>query len=693
MPIGYMEQILEIDLCEKKFQIQDFPYHYALKFLGGSGLSAWMLYNEVKNKPGIDPLSPDNPLIFGAGPLVGVPFPTAARCSFTSLSPLTGIFGDSNGGGISGVAVKQSGFDHLIIRGISDKPCYLVLGADEKCRIEDATDLWGKNTDETEKKLKEKYPKAVVFAIGPAGENLVRYAAITSNNNITIFGRSGMGAVMGSKKLKAIVALGGKKVGAANAEALKNISDKILKGVKEFPRAKLFHRYGTPMFLNIMEAKGLMYGENWRRKINNEDVTPLDIGAYYDAAESKAHGCFRCPLTCGKKWKIKDGPHKGEAGHGFEVSHIFSFGLTLGVRDVSTILHLIKKMNLMGLDINEFCGAAGMAIDAYKHGILSKEMADGLSLDWGKEEIISKLIDKVANREGIGDILAEGTKKAAKKIGKGAEDYALHMKGMHWPAHSAPAFAMAFSLSTRGGDFLKGVPHLLLQNNIGEVIKKLFGGTKKSNNIYSHDDKGRAVWWHENYKLATDSLGFCFYLSMMLLPYGRLFPDELADSYSALTGMVIDGKDIMTAGERGYQVERAINSFRGMNRTHDSFTRRPEPDSWGKGIDLNAKGMIDEYYAYRGLSADGLLTRERLEDVGLGMVADDLEKNRILGKQITPLSLKDIIKNPSGDDIGKSIKSKIQHRIEKYVMGKLEKDPIYFRNFFKKAGRKETRLH
>jgi aldehyde:ferredoxin oxidoreductase len=684
-----MGQVLEVDLSDGKFQIQDLPHEDALKFLGGSGLSAWMLYHEIKHKPDIDPLSPENPLIFGAGPLVGAPFPTAARCSFTALSPLTGIFGDSNGGGVSGVAVKQSGFDHLIIRGISDRPCYLVIGSDETCRIEDATDLWGKNTYETEKILKEKYPKAVVFVIGPAGENLVGYAAITSNNNITIFGRSGMGAVMGSKKLKAIVALGGKKIDVFNAEALKTVSDKILKGVKEFPRAKLFHRYGTPMFLNMMEAKGLMYGENWRRKVKNEDVVPVDIGAFYDATESKAHGCFRCPLTCGKKWKIKDGPYKDEAGHGFEVAHIFSFGLNLGVRDVSTILHLIKKANIMGLDINEFCGAAGMATDAYKHGMLSKEMADGLALDWGQGEIIGKLIDKVAHREGIGDILADGTKKAAQKIGKGAEDYALHMKGMHWPAHSAPAFAMAFSLSTRGGDFLKGVPHLLLQNNIGEVIQKLFGGTKKSNNIFSHDDKGRAVWWHENYKLVTDSLGFCFYLSMMLLPYGRLFPDDLADSYSALTGTAIDGKEIMMAGERGYQVERAINALRGMNRTHDSFTRRPEPDSWGKGINLNAAGMIDEYYEYRGLSADGLLTRERLEELGLGMVADDLEKKNILGNQPTSLSLKEIIKNPSGDDIGKSLKSKIQHRIEKYVMGKLEKDPIYFRNFFKKAGRKQ----
>jgi len=688
MSIGYMRQILEVDLSEKKFQIQDLLFDDARKFLGGAGLNAWMLYNEVKDNPNIQPLSPENPLIFGAGPLVGAPFPTAARSSFTALSPLTGIFGDSNGGGKSGVAVKQSGFDHFIIRGISEKPCYLVIGSNEKCTIEDASDLWGKDTDETEKKLKEKYPKAVVFVIGPAGENLVKYASITSNNNITIFGRAGMGAVMGSKRLKAIVALGGEKIKVYNAELLKNISNKILKSAKDFPRAKLFHRYGTPMFLNMMEAKGLMYGENWRRKINYEDVSPIDIAAFYDAAESKAHGCFRCPLTCGKKWIIKDGPYKGEEGHGFEVAHIFSFGLNLGVRDVSTILHLIKKMNLMGLDINEFCGAAGMATDAYKNGMLSNEMVDGLSLDWGKGKIINKLIDKVANREGIGDILADGTKKAAQKIGKGAEDYALHMKGMHWPAHSAPAFAMSFSLSTRGGDFLKGVPHLLLQDGIGEVIKKLFGGTKRSNDIYSHDDKGRAVWWHENYKLVSDSLGFCFYLSMMLLPYGRLFPDDLADSYSAITGTGVDGKDIMMAGERGYQVERAINSIRGMNRTHDSFTRRPEPDSWGKGIDLNAKGMIDEYYAYRGLSADGLLTRERLEEVGLPMVADKLENNNILGKQSSLLALKDIIKNPSGDDICKSLKSKIRHRIENYVMGKLEKDPIYFRNFFKKAGRK-----
>ena len=168
-----------------------------------------------------------------------------------------------------------------------------------------------------------------------------------------------------------------------------------------------------------------------------------------------------------------------------------------------------------------------MATDAFKKGALSRKGADGLNLDWGDGRMIETLIDRVAKREGIGDLLAEGTQNAARIIGRGAEDYALHMKGMHWPAHSAPPFALAFSLSTRGGDFLKGVPHLLLQNNIKGIANKLFGATAKTRDIHTHDEKGRAVWWHENYKMLIDGLGTCFCLSMMLLPHGGLFPEEM----------------------------------------------------------------------------------------------------------------------------------------------------------------------
>lgn len=345
MTYGYMGRLLDVDLSAGTFQSQEPDVNEVRPFIGGAGYNAWLLYQAVAQNRHISPLAPENPLIFGAGPLVGTPFPTAARCTFTALSPLTQIFGDSNGGGRSGVAMKRSGFDHLVIRGASERPCILVVGSEFGARIEAAEDLWGLNTEDAENGLQKKYPKGVVVTIGPAGENLVKYAAITSNENITIFGRSGMGAVMGSKRLKAIVGLGGQDIAVHDPAALKKMSSQVLKNVKSFPRPKLFQRYGTAMFLNMMVANSLMCGENWRRKIQNQDISSIDIGSYFDAAESKSHGCFRCPLARGKKWQIKEGPFQGEKEHAFEVDHIFSFGPTFctGLFPVDTRLRFPER--------------------------------------------------------------------------------------------------------------------------------------------------------------------------------------------------------------------------------------------------------------------------------------------------------------------------------------------------------------
>lgn len=305
-----------------------------------------------------------------------------------------------------------------------------------------------------------------------------------------------------------------------------------------------------------------------------------------------------------------------------------------------------------------------------------------MPLDWNAGKVFGTLIHKVGQREGIGDILAEGVPNAARIIGSGAEQYALHMKGMHWPAHSAPPFTLAFCLATRGGN-LKGLPHLLIQDKNAKVTRMLFGGTAKTRNIYSHEEKGRAVWWHENYKIMLDGLGSCFWLSATLLPHGSLFADELARAYTAVTGLKTDGVQMMYAAERVHQIQRACNALRGMTRKNDCFTKRPEPDSWGHGIDLNAKGMLDEYYVYRGLSSDGLLTRQRLEEINLKPVADTLEKHFLLKEATSCLPMAKIVENPPGQNISRNFFSKIIHKIEKRIIKKME-DPLYYRRAFEK---------
>ena len=686
-------RLLQIDLSTGKSFRQTLSPALMNRFIGGGGLNAWLLYTLTDQ--GTSPFSPDNPLIFGAGPLVGGSFPTGARSTATSLSPLTGIYGDSNGGGLWGVFMRRAGIEHLVITGSLDKPGFLLIDPQGNCRLEDATELWGLDTATAEKTLKVKHPQSLVAVIGPAGENGVRYANIMLENNAHSFSRAGMGAVMGSKKLKAIVLLPGKgRIWTDDPPTLKNLSQEVKTWAKSLAFPRMFSRYGTMMFIHLIEALGLMYGHNGRRKIGPADIDPIATGAFYRAAESRDLGCYRCPLRCGKQWRIMGGEFAGEQGHGYEVAYIITLGLSLGFRDVGRILHLANRINRQGFDINEFCGSVGMLNDAFARGIVTSRDLDGLKPGWGDLRAAEELIDKVAAGEGIGAVLAKGTRSAGKEIGGGATDYSLHMKGMHWPAHSAPPFVMAFSLSPRGGDFLKGIPYLLMQAVNDRNAELLFRSTPRTMNYSSHGDKGRAVWWHENYKLALDSLGLCFCLGMTLLTHGKLIPAHLAAAWQAASGFPVDGAGMQVAAERGYQVQRAINALRGMDRRHDSFSKRPETDSWAQNIDLNKKGMLDEYYAYRGLSANGLPTSERLTELGLDEVARYLEAHNRLGRlngQNAYLPLTEIIRNPDPSRFGKGLKVRLKNRLMTKTMTRMTQDTENLRRHFIKIGDRRRR--
>lgn len=686
----YRAKRLEINLNQRRYDKVEIPNEDTLRFLGGVGLNAQLLLEKTDSD--LDPLDPDNPLIFGAGPLVGAKFPTAARTTATALSPLTGIYGDSNAGGVFGVNMKKAGWDQLLISGKAEEPVYLLLGPDGDITIRDAQDLWGLDTHKTDTLLRDRHPKSTVACIGPAGENLVRYAAIMTNKTMNSFSRTGMGAVMGSKNLKAIVIAGNNPVQVYDPDALNRIAEQVLNQIKFHHLPQLFTKYGTIMFLNILLAKGLLYGENHRRKLEYQEASALDIGAYEDAVDSKPAGCFRCPMACNRRWRIKEGQYKGEAGHGYEVAFAMTLGLTLGHRSVGDVLHLVNLLNSQGMDVNEFCGTAGLAVDAYKNNFLSSSDTDGLELDWGRADIFETLIKQTGQRQGFGNVMAEGTKRAAGMIGLKAERYALHMKGMHWPAHSAPPFVLAFSNSTRGGDFLKGVPFLLLGEGNQDLCQALFGATRETMNIYSHGDKGRAVWWHENYKAVNDAMGSCFYLALNLLPHLGFMPEQLADVFRAVTGLPVEGEDIMAAGERIVQTQRAVNSIRGLNGRDDSFTRRPENDSWASGINLEAEGMKEEYYRYRGLSPRGLHTRNRLTELGLFEAIEILSSEGRLEAPIeNPYQFSDIVRSPSPKNIRLRQKTRLIHFVRNRVFLRMLKGPAFYRAQLEKLWRRRGR--
>jgi aldehyde:ferredoxin oxidoreductase len=682
MSFGYQGKMLEIQLDSQTFTPSPIPEEDQLAYTGGAGYNARLLFD--RTDAATDPLGPENPLIFGAGPLVGLPFPSAARSTCTALSPLTGLFGDSNCGGTTAVALKKTGFDHIVIHGKSRAPLVLIIGGKGTVRFEDARRLWGQTTSQTMAALEEAYPKSVPLVIGPAGENQVLYSTIHSKGGSN-FSRTGMGTVMGSKNLKAIVLMGKMKIRAHDPDALRRASQSLKSAIKDLGFPNLFKKYGTHLFLSMLVSKGLLFEENWRRKTAYAGIQDKDVIRYMQATNSRAKACFGCPLACRREWEIRGGDFGGARGHGCDVAHVISFGLTLGLKDITHILYLANQCNELGMDINELAGTLGMAIDALKNGELQEKALPDPSLDFGNTKAISRLLPAIAKREGVGEVLAMGTRKAAQAMGPRASQYALTMKGMHWPAHSAPPFVLAFSISTRGGDFLKAVPHLLLQSARPKLLKALFSGTSPTRDICSHGDKGRAVWWHENYKLLIDNLGTCFYLSLSLIKYGYLFPDELGRVYGAATGHEVSGKDLMTAAERGNQVERAINALRGHHRKHDAFTKRPEPDSWAAGIDLDKQGMLDEYYAFRGLSSQGRPTVRRLQEIGLENLSQTLKNHGVLDEapEDSRHSFQSQVQDPLGIRFRRGLPFNIFTMIEKRVMTRMIKDSRFFRRRFR----------
>lgn len=627
---GYRGKILEVDLTSQKTEVKELSHDDIVNFIGGAGMNSWILYKNCK--PDTKPFDPENPLIFGAGPFVGTEFPSSGRSTFTALSPLTGILGDANGGGYFAPMVKQAGYDHLVIRGKSENPCYLLIGRDGACTIEKADDVWGKDITEADTILSKKHPGSMTACIGPAGENLVTYANILTNKAANSWSRTGVGAVMGSKRLKAIVANGRGKIPIKDPDRFEKISEGFKKVVNEGLRSKIFSRWGTIMQITVFSALGLMYRNNLRHAVTFNYADKLGLKTFSDRAEFKNHGCFRCPIKCEKPYVLKDKPYRGEEGSKYELGYACTLGFNVGIDNINSVLHLVRLCNDKGMDVVDLSSSIATAIDLYKEGIISNTDTDGIELDWNKTEAVESLIKKIASKEGFGEILSGGVKSIAEIIGKGADKYAIHIKGMSEPAHCCPPFLLSFAVASRGGDHLKGMPILALEGANEELAQKFYNATKGSMDLFSHNDKGRVVWWHENYKTIIDSLGTCFFLSTILLPQKRFTPEELAKAYNAATGVEIDGQALFLTGERSYQIQKAFNALRGVDRSNDNFKVRPEKDSWGHGIDINHPGMLDEYYHYRGCSKDGLPTRERLEETGLKHVADDLEKEGRLGR-------------------------------------------------------------
>jgi aldehyde:ferredoxin oxidoreductase len=636
---GWAGTILRVDLTKGTVQKQPLTKEMAHDYVGGRGFNSKILYDEVK--PGTDPLGPDNLLVFGTGPVTGTCIPNNGRFTVSTLSLVTGGLGDGNSGGHFGPQMKYAGYDTIVVKGISKKPVYLFID-DDTTELHDATHLWGKDVWETTDTLKRDHDNKSmsVCAIGPAGENMVAASCIM-NEYARAAAKAGVGAIMGSKKLKAISVYGERGIRVHDPEEVYSSTIEYIDLIARTDKwwFETFSKYGTPMFVDQYNHLGALPTRNWKEG-TFEEADKLGITPLYEKYVKKKRGCGGCIYHCSPWYRIDEGPFKGWVGEGVEYEAMTGFGSKLGCSNLEVCLVAGSLCDMYGLDYISTSEAMGWAWECYNEGILTKDDTDGLDLSWGNDSIVHEVIRKIAYKDGkLGKLLALGSRKAAKKIGGKAEYYSMTIKGQQMGSMDprvVTAWGVGYGVSTRGGDHLR--THLVCEYMFTpEEMEKYIGDARASDRFHLTEAKADLVRWTENVRFLNDSLETCKYInrgsprSYVEFPYRWL---------TATTGKKFTYEGLQTIADRVMTIERAFNVRQGMDRKDDYLAERwfkeAMPEGAGKGSKVDKvmyDKILDRYYEVRGWDKNGFPKRSHLEKLGLKYVADELQKMKRLGKE------------------------------------------------------------
>jgi aldehyde:ferredoxin oxidoreductase len=626
-----MARMTTVDLTTGSVALRETPPELLRDYLGGRGLGARLLYDLVG--PEVDPLGPENYLIFTAAPLAGTPWPTSARMHVTFKSPLTGIYGYANTGGQIGAQLRHAGYDALLVTGRASEPSVLCV-VDDQVTVIPAPQLWGLQTGAVHDALvgtDARKSSGCVACIGPAGENLVRIAAII-NDRGRAAARGGPGAVMGSKNLKAlhVTATHRPAISAELRAAAKEAVDKL----REDPHLDGLRRWGTLVLMDSKNIGGDQPAKN-HQFVQVPFINKVN-GKAFDRYVEEHRGCYGCPIRCSRDSKVAEGAYQVEV-EGPEYETTNALGPMCWVSDPEAILYANRLCNEYGLDTISTGVTVAFALELRERGLIADE--PDLSLDWGSPAAVHGLIERIALRRGIGDILAEGTRRAAARIGGGAERYAMQVKGLELPRQE-PRFAKGFGLghatSNRGADHLYGLPAIDLAG-AWDVANRLFSPEIVPDLMDPVNERYKAdmVVYGEHFCAVTDSLGICKFST---IEEWSLFPEDLAPGVAALWGRPVTGADLLQVGERIVNLERLYNVRQGLSRADDRlperFTTEPaplyeyeenaetgqmvrseEPVRYGLLHDFDA--MLDRYYQLRGWTLDGKPTAETLRRIAL----------------------------------------------------------------------------
>ncbi len=612
---GYTGKILRINLTNQSVKESGLPLETARDFIGGSGFGIKYLFDEVK--AGIDPLGPDNKLIFAPGPFSGTSVPCASRMAITAKSPLTGAVGMSLTGGYFPVELKFAGYDMMIIEGKSERPVYLSI-KDGEVRFRKARKLWGMRTTDTQQIIKNELndQNTRIACIGPAGENLSKIACII--NELRAAGRKGLGAVMGSKNLKAIAVRGTGTVNVASKEKLRAARDFMTHYMKESPVLyPQFSRLGTPMVVDAMSGLGIFPGKNFEETGVFVPVKEIGVETQVTRNVGKEH-CYGCPVGCSQLKLARTGEYSGILAEGPEFETMYSFGGTTGVDNIDAIIAADRLSDELGLDTISAGAAIGFAMELFEKGIIDSKDTGGIELKFGNHREMVELLRLMAFRQGFGDVLADGARIAAERIGKDSGKYAMHVKGLELPGYDirgAKAHGLNYATSYTGAD-----------HNRGYAFQEIFGiPVPHEVDRFSVEGKGRLTKWNQDIRSATcDAPTMCAFLLDMAVP--GVAAQNTSNLLQAVTGLELSPEEVEKVGERINNLARAFNVREGFDRSDDSLPERmmTEPIKAGPSmgnllsreeLDL----MLDEYYTARGWDLKtGAPTREKLDELGIG---------------------------------------------------------------------------
>ena len=612
MPFGYNGKILVMDLSARAWTIDEHDEGWYRTYWGGGSLASWYMHRLIPK--GCDPLSPQNVLVFATSVLCGAPLPGFSRLTVAAKSPLTGAFGESESGGYLGPALKHAGFDALVLTGTAPKPVYLFINKGNVA-LRDAGKLWGMENAPLHDALKQELGEDAirVASIGPAGERLVRYACVI-NELVHVSGRCGMGAVMGSKNLKAVVCLGDEEsIGYADPEQLKEVGKWHRKAISEHMPNVNLSKNGTPMHVMTLQNGGMLPTRNWREGMF-EHAESIGLPGYESILDGR-HTCYKCSMAC--KRMVKNTSEKRYGGPEFET--LAAFGSMCGVGDLDAVCKGHERSNALGLDTISAGGVVAFAMELAEEGIIDKQDIRG----FGDSNGMLELLEKIARREGIGDIMAEGSALAAKKIGKGAENFVCTVKGQEAGFHDPrgkTGVGLGFALSPTGADHIEA-PHDVAFQGAGVNLIKPLGMLESPKPLETDIDKVRFFVEAQKSWAMNNTLSIC---NFVVRPIYAMSYDKLVEAVKAITGWETSLYELLMGAERSIVLARMFNVREGFDSKDDCLFERmhtpmPAGPLQGRFFEAEAfRAALDLYYEMMNWDENGVPRKAKLHSLNLG---------------------------------------------------------------------------